>query len=285
VRRGAWVQNVAVVLKVVLILIFIGVAFPRLMPPDETKTLPLSLSAFGVSLVWISFSYSGWNAAVYIGGEVRQPEKNLPRALLLGTALVMLLYLALNAVFVFAAPEEELAGKLQIGRIAAEHLGGPALANAVSAMVALTLISSVSAMVMAGPRVYARMAADGYLPRWLEFSPGPPRPAIGFQCGVALLLLWTATYENLLTYIGFTLGLSTAATVWGLVRLRRREGESLSVPGWPWVPALFLLSVFGTTIFSIVRRPLESLLGFATLALGLLAWRLSQAKRTGAVRR
>jgi APA family basic amino acid/polyamine antiporter len=193
--------------------------------------------------------------------------------------MVMIIYLALNAVFVFAAPVDALAGKMEIGRIAGEHLGGPALANAASALVALTLVSSVSSMVMAGPRVYARMAADGYLPRWMRTETGPPRPAIYLQWGLALLLLWTATFESLLTYIGFTLGLSTAATVLGLVRLRRREGANLHVPGWPWVPALFLLSVLGTTGFSIARRPVESVLGLATLGIGLLAWRLSRKAR------
>ena len=127
-------------------------------------------SAFGVSLVWISFSYSGWNAAVYIGGEVRDPERNLPCALLRGTGLVMLLYVALNAVFVFAAPVELLAGKLDAGRIAAEHLGGPILRKAISALVPLTLMSSVSSKVMAGP---------GSTPAWqqTDISPVVPRPA------------------------------------------------------------------------------------------------------------
>lgn len=280
VRGGARVQNVVVVLKVAMILVFAGFALPHLTLPDRTNAAAFPLSAFGVSLVWISFSYSGWNAAIYIGGEVRDPERNLPRALLLGAGLVTLLYLALNAAFVFTAPAEQLAGKLEIGRIAAEHIGGPALANAVGALVVLALISSVSSMVMAGPRVYARMAADGYLPRWLRSEEGPPRPAIVFQGGIALILLWTATYEGLLTYIGFTLGLSTAATVLGLVRLRRREGKNLPVPGWPWAPALFLLSVLGMTIFSIARRPAESLLGIATIGLGLLAWRFSRPKET-----
>ena len=276
VRRGAWLQNAAVAVKILLIALFVGFAFLHLSPPDERMATSVSLPAFGVSLVWISFSYSGWNAAIYIGGEVRDAERNLPRALLLGTSLVMLLYLALNAAFVFAAPLDALAGKLEIGRIAAEHLGGPALANAVGALVALALVSSVSSMVMAGPRVYSRMAADGYLPHWLRTEAGPPRPAIYFQCGLALLLLWTATFDGLLTYIGFTLGLSTAATVLGLVRLRRREGANLRVPGWPWVPALFLLSVLGTTLFSVARRPGESLLGLATIGIGWLAWRISR---------
>jgi APA family basic amino acid/polyamine antiporter len=280
VQRGAWVQNAAVLLKITLITLFVGLAFARLPVSRESATGVVPLSAFGISLVWISFSYSGWNAAVYIGGEVHDPERNLPRALLLGTGLVTLLYLALNAVFVFASPAEELAGKLDVGRIAAEQLGGPAWANAAAGLVALTLVSSVSSLVMAGPRVYARMAADGYLPHWLRTEQGPPRPAILFQGLIALLLLWTASYEGLLTYIGFTLGLSTAATVLGLVRLRRREGVSLRVPGWPWVPALFLVSVLGTTGFSIVRRPTESLLSLATMGIGWLAWRLSKGSET-----
>jgi len=150
----------------------------------------------------------------------------------------------------------------------------------VGALVALALVSSISSMVMAGPRVYSRMAADGYLPRWLQTETGPPRASIYFQCGLALLLLWTATFEGLLTYIGFTLGLSTAATVVGLVRLRLREGASLRVPGWPWVPALFLLSVLGVTSFSIARRPVENLLGLATISIGLVGWRMSRGKKS-----
>jgi APA family basic amino acid/polyamine antiporter len=275
IRRGAWVQNVAVLLKIVLIVVFAGFAFARLTPVTETASNHFPLAAFGVSLVWISFSYSGWNAAVYVGSEVRDAERNLPRALLVGTALVTLLYFALNAVFVFAAPVNELAGKLDIGRIAAEHLGGAALANAVGALVALTLVSSVSAMIMAGPRVYERMAIDGYLPKWLRTAQGPPRAAIYFQGAIALLLLWTATFESLLTYIGFTLGLSTAATVVGLVRLRLREGAALRVPGWPWLPMLFLSSVLGTTAFSIAQRPIESLFGAITIGIGFVAWCMS----------
>jgi APA family basic amino acid/polyamine antiporter len=276
VHRGAAVQNAAVVIKIAVILLFIGFA-PAPMPSLGETAGPFPFASFGVSLAWISFSYSGWNAAVYIGGEVRDPERNLPRALLIGTLLVTSLYLALNAVFVFAAPVDQLAGRLDVARIAGEHLGGPVLANAVSALVALVLVSSISAMVMAGPRVYARMAGDGYLPGWLRPENGPPRAAIYFQGGLAVLLLWTATFEGLLTYIGFTLGLSTAATVFGLVRLRCRAGATLRVPGWPWVPALFLVSVLGTTIFSVARRPFESLLGALTLGIGWLAWRTNRS--------
>jgi APA family basic amino acid/polyamine antiporter len=196
--------------------------------------------------------------------------------------LVTLLYLALNAVFVFSAPASELAGKLEIGRIAAQALGGRPLAEAVTALIALALATSVSAMVMAGPRVYARMAADGCLPRWLAATDGPPRAAIALQVCLALTMLWTATYQSLLTYIGFTLGLSTAGTVLGLIRLRQREGPSLAVPGWPWVPAMFLMGVLGMTTFSVARRPVESLLGFGTIVLGWLVWRWEHRRHSGA---
>ncbi len=272
VQRGARAQNWAVLIKVVLVLAFVGYGFTRLSSPAPVEASPVAVSTFAVSLVWVSFSYSGWNAAVYVGGEIREPGRNLPRALLLGTGMVTLLYLGLNAVFVFAAPTEALAGKLDIGRVAAEAIGGPTLGQAVSGLVALALLTSVSSMTMAGPRVYARMAASGHLPRWLAAPAGPPRAAIAFQTALALALLWSAAYEQLLTFIGFTLGLSAAATVCGLIVLRRREGAALIVPGWPWVPWIFVLSTLAITGFTIYRRPWESLAGLATLAVGWLAW-------------
>lgn len=276
VQRGAWVQNAAVIVKLVLIGLFLGFGFSRLQPPVEAAAGGLSLGTFAVSLVWVSFSYFGWNAAVYVGGEILEPEKTMPRAMLWGTLLVTALYLALNAVFVYSAPRAVLAGKLDVGRIAAEALGGRVWADGVTAIVALALVTSVSSMVMAGPRVYARMAADGYLPRWLAPADGPPRHAIAFQLALALVLLWSAAFESLLTYIGFTLNLCTAATVIGLVRLRRKKGVRLPVAGWPWVPALFLAFVAWMSVFTIARRPAESAVGLATLAVGWVAWRWSR---------
>jgi len=274
VRGGARVQNWAVVVKVVFILCFVGFAVTCLNPPPAEPAPAFSLSAFSVSLVWISFSYAGWNAAVYLGGEVRDPERNLPRSLLLGTGTVIALYLALNAVFVWSAPIDQLARKVDVGLVAGRALGGEALERLVSLLVSLVLISSVSSMIMAGPRVYAQMAADGYLPRGLAVATGPPRRAIALQVALALILLWSARYDSLLTWTGFTLQLSTAAAVVGLVRLRLREGNRLPVPGWPWVPALFLLAILGTTIFCVARRPWESLMVLGVLVAGWTAWHL-----------
>jgi APA family basic amino acid/polyamine antiporter len=269
----------------VLILGFLGAAGLGHEPPASAPLSPapptsagsdFPWSAFAVSLVWISFSYSGWNAAVYVSGEIRDPERTVPRSLLLGTALVTILYVALNAVFVFAAPAKELAGRLEVGRIAARAVGGFVLEEAVAALIALVLVSSVSSLVMAGPRVYAKMAADGYLPAWLAMGDGPPRPAIALQAALALLLLWSASFDALLTTIGFTLGVSTAATVVALLVLRRREGEAVSIPGFPAVPGVFLIGVVGMTLFSIAQRPVESLVGFGTMLAGVAAWLVSR---------
>lgn len=274
VRRGAAIQNAAVLLKVVLVTLFacLGASHIGLAETTTTPT-PFSLPAFAMSLVWVSFSYAGWNAVIYLAGEVKDPETNLPRSLLAGTAVVTLLYLLVNAVFVLAVPASLISGKLEVGRLAAGHLGGAPWANAATLLIAVALVTTVSSLVMTGPRVYSKMAEDGCLPRWMASPAGPPRAAILFQLAIALGMLWTASYQSLLTFIGFTLGLSTAATVWGLARVRRRLGVALPVPGWPWVPGIFIVLVLGMSLLSISRAPVPSLAGLAVLLVGWLAWR------------
>ena len=250
-RRGAWVQNFAVGFKLSLMAAFFLLAWQRLPADAFAREFGNKFDSgdFFSSLLWVSFSYSGWNAAVYLGGEVQDPQRVLPRALLLGTGLVTLLYLALNTTFVFATAPAELAGKADIGRAAAYALGGQAWADSLALLVALALSTSVSAMMMAGPRVYARMAQDGFLPCYFSaHQGGAPRRAIFLQCALALLLLWSFGFKELLTYIGFTLGLSTAATVGGLIRLRIKEGSAFPVAGWPWVPGFYLLAVSAMTL-------------------------------------
>ncbi|MCX7721747.1 MAG: amino acid permease [Verrucomicrobiae bacterium] len=276
VRWGAAVQSVIVLIKMGLIAALSGFGLAQVELVQLVGPIKFELGSFAVALVWVSFSYSGWNAAVYIGGEVADPQNNLPRALLLGTALVTAAYLAVNAVFVLSAPVPELAGKLEIARIAASALGGHAWAQITTGLILLALLSSISAIVMAGPRVWAKMAGDGYLPQWLGQHRGPPRAAIAVQLVLALGMLWTATFEALLTYIGFTLSLSTAATVTGLIRLRLRRGPTMRVTGWPWVPLLFLTGTAATCGFTIAQRPAESILGLGTVALGVVAWRLKR---------
>ena len=282
VRGGANAQNLAVVIKVLLIALFIGLGVTRIPDGTVATSTPFSPPAFAMSLVWISFSYAGWNAVIYLGGEVTHPARNIPRSLLAGTLLVTVLYVGINAVFLLAVPGEVISGHLEVGRLVAQHLGGRSWAEGATVLIVLALVTSVSSLVMTGPRVYARIATDGYLPSWMEQRTGPPRAAIVFQLIIALVMLWTATYQSLLSFIGFTLSLSTAATVCGLMVERVRRGPSLEVPGWPWVPAVFVIAVLGMTGLSVARAPLPSLAGIAVLGLGWLLWRQSKQTRKGA---
>lgn len=280
---GVAAQNAAVALKLALILVFVVLGAWRLAPTLAAPTAPPAAfdpGAFAVALVWISFAYSGWNAAGYVAGEVREPERNLPRALLLGTGLVTLAYLALNAVFVFAAPSAELAGKAEIGALAAEALGGPGLRRFLTLIVALALFTSVSSMVMAGPRVYARMAADGLFPRALAFTGDAPGRAVALQVALSVAVVWIADLRELIGYCGFTLGLCAAAAVLGLLRLRRRLGAArVPIPGFPLVPAVYLAMTLFASGYMAVREPVKAGLGLATVAVGWAAYGLLRRTR------
>jgi APA family basic amino acid/polyamine antiporter len=271
--RAALVQKIAVAVEVLLIVAFLvsGAGHLHLPAPVGGATI----GAFASALIFVSYAYSGWNTVIYVGGEVSDPTRNLPRAMMVGALGVTALYLALNAIFLFTVPAASLVGRMEVGRIAAQAIGGPVLAEAVSALIAFVLATFVSSMMMAGPHVTARMAADRYLPAALKAAPGrPPRAALVLQLVVSLVLVWLEKPDTILQYVGFTLGLSTAVTVIGLIRLRLREGATaLPVWGWPWVPGLFLVFVLGSTGFAVVQRPLVSLLAGVVLGLGLLLFR------------
>ena len=236
-----------------------------------------SLTAFAGALVWISLSYSGFNAAVYVVDEARDARRTVPRSMWTATLAVTALYLALNAVFVLAPPPDVVAGREDVAAAAARFIGGDAFAAAVRVLIALALWTSVSAMTMAGPRVYAKMAADGLFPRVLLPSSGsatgPPRAAIALQVALAVFAVWISGIEGLLSYLGFTLWLSTAATVAVLFLLRRREGaEAVPVPGYPFVPALYVGAVLVFAVLAAFRAPSELAAAAVTLALGAIAY-------------
>jgi APA family basic amino acid/polyamine antiporter len=282
-REGVVLQNLAVGLKLLAIAVLVAFAAVRLPAQalEPSGTTSFELGAFAVTLVWISFAYSGWNATVYVAGEVRDPDRNLHRSLVLATLLVTVVYLALNAVFLYGAPASALAGKAEVGAIAAEAMGGPRLRQAVSVLVALALFTSISAMVMAGPRVYARMAEDGVFPRIFGTGRDVPGSAVALQVALAILVLWYSDLARLLGYIGFTLGLSAAATVAGLIAMRIREGgERVPIPGYPWIPGLFVLVTLGTAGFMILRQPGEAVTGLMTVAVGALLYFAIRLRRS-----
>ena len=271
-REGVWLQNGAVALKLVLIFGFVAFGLSSL--PERTveaaEAPGFVWGAFAVTLVWISFSYSGWNAAVYIAGEIREPERNLGRSLLLGTSAVMVLYLGLNAVFLYSVPIDELAGRAEVGAIAASALGGERLVKAVTLIVSLALFTSIWSMVMAGPRVYAKMAEDGLFPRFFRADEATPTMAIGLQTVTAIVVVWLSSLAELFSYIGFTLGISAAVTVLSLLVLRMREGaDRVHVPGYPIVPLVFVLATFWAACFIVMREPIQALAGLGTALLGI----------------
>ncbi len=282
---GVGLQNAAVAVKLVLIAGFVVFGVSRL--PEVGQPLAAvapSIGAFALSLVWISYAYSGWNAAVYVAGEVRDPSRNLPLSLCLATGIVMAIYLAVNAIFLYSVPPDQLAGRADVAAVAAESLGGLPLRRAVSGLVALALFTSISSMMMAGPRVYAKMADDGLFPAFVSARPetegDAPRAAIALQAVLAVIVLWSSTLAQLLSYIGLTLGVSAAATVIALIALRRREGPQLvPIPGYPWVPAIFVVSVLTFSCLAALREPWQAGFGVLTAATGVPVYFLLRSRR------
>jgi APA family basic amino acid/polyamine antiporter len=251
---------------------------------------------FAVSLVYVMFAYSGWNAAAYVAGEIKNPGRNVPRALFIGTAIVMALYLCLNLVFFYAAPASELASAdLSLGSVAmlaadgkphlfggpvrevcgyvAMLLFGPGFGTGISALIAFALISSVSAMVMAGPRVYMAMAEDGLFFRVFakKSTRGAPVFSVLLQGGLAIALFLFAKFDQLLNYVGFTLSISAALTIAGAFVLRRKHPDAprpYKTFGWPVTPILFIAVSAWMAFFLVRQRPTESLAGIGTLAVG-----------------
>jgi len=278
---GVKLQDWAVATKLAAIVFFILFGAFVLLGGGESGTAaaaiceekpPFSLSAFAVTLVWISFAYSGWNAAVYIAGELAAPEYTLPRALIVATAGVTAIYVALNAVFLYAAPVEDLVGRPEVGAVAAAALGGDWARAALSAVVALGLLTSISAMVMVGPRVYAQMADDGLMPAGLMTRGTEPRGAIALQVGLALAAFWFAELRELLDYAGFLLGLSAAATVGCLFMPSLRGMNGPSSWAQKIIPVTFLVMTLGSSAFLVMREPEESAIGCATLLVGALVY-------------
>jgi len=287
VRLGGRVQAGLAGLVVAVIVVFVvaAVASGRLSGANLAATVPAAASApargagalaaagaFAIALVQVSYAYSGWNGAAYVAGEVRDPVRALPRALVLGTGLVTVLYLALNVVYLCAVPPGALAGQINVGHIAAGALFGARGADVVSSLIALTNAGFVSAMLMSGPRVAVAMGEDGAFFRALGRSNarGAPTRAVGLQGALAIVAVLTAKYDQLLVYVGFTLTLNAAAAVLAAFVLRRREPADRphSALGWPYSGVLFVALAAFMIVLAVRERPWESAAALATLIAG-----------------
>jgi APA family basic amino acid/polyamine antiporter len=283
VTMGSGVQNTFTIAKVLLILVLVvgGLLLgdPSRITSGDHPPLTTSVISptFAIGLIFISFAYSGWNGAAYLAGEVRRPARTLPIALIAGTGMVMLLFLALNFVFLSSAPLEELSGVVEVGHVAAVHLFGPRAGALLSGVIALALVSSVGAMIMAGPRVYEAMGEHSPRLGFLRYRTkgGGPAAAVVLQAIVALIMVATATFEVLLTYIGFTLSIMAGLTVFGVMWLRRREPElarPYRVWGYPFTPIAFVALSGWMILHALVQRPMVAVAGFVTLGSGAVLY-------------
>ena len=280
IRTGSRFLMLFALLKISLIIVLVGAAF-MLVDPQPVSFAPRASELgmvfggnFAVSLMYVMYAYAGWNAATYIVNDIKDPQRNVPRSLLIGTALVTVLYTGLNAAFLWAAPIDQLKGELEIGLIAGQAIFGPTGGKVMALFIALGLISAISALTWAGPRVTQMMGEDYPLLRWFgkANAQGVPANATGFQAALVGLLLLTATFEQVLIYIQFVITLSSFLTVLTMMILRIREPD-LPRPyrawGYPLTPLLFLCITGFTLVKVFTQRPLESLAGMATLLLGL----------------
>ena len=280
---GSRVQNGLTVFKIAFLVLFIICGF--WLGQGSTEHLaadfrPGSLfqGSFAVSLVFVAFAYSGWNAASYLGGEITNPGRNLPLALVTGTILVMGLYLLLNLIFLYALPSEEVSGVLEIGTKSAVALFGASSGTIFSLAISLGLLSVLSAMIVCGPRIYYAMARDNvFFQVFSRVRQGRSTPAhsIFLQAGIACAMVLTTSFDGLLLYVGFTLSLFAVLTVLGLFRIRWSRPDLRSryrTLGYPITPILFVLGNAWIIYFTLAERPLSSICGLVTIGSGLAVY-------------
>lgn len=276
----ARVQNVLTTIKVVVITAFVLLglfagqgSWDNLATAAERTSTSSLPQQFAISLFWVMFGYSGWNAATYVAEELREPHRTLPRALIAGTAAVALMYLALNVVFIFATPLETMKGQVAVGALAASRLFGPQVAGVFGALMALAIVSTVNAMITIGPRVYYAMAKDGaFITAAARLTPRSrvPLAAVIVQ-GACATLMTFSSFPQLVTYIGFSLTFFTVLAVSSLFVLRRRPGwQRLPAVSfaYPIVPALYLLVGAWMIYFGFMLRPVISGAALVTLLVG-----------------
>lgn len=283
IQQSGFFQDVFTISKVALLLLLIGAG---LFLPAETHALQwgsgwkseLTRPGFAVALIFGLYAFSGWNAAAYIVEEIRQPARNVPRALIGGTLLVSVLYLLLQMAFLRQAPLADLRGTVEVGQVAAYHMFGPRGGRWISFFIALFLISSISAMIWVGSRVVRAIAEDSHLWRFLarDNERGVPVRAIWFQATISIALILSGSFEAVLIYSGFVLQLFTTITVASIFRRRRLAigaAGGYRSPFYPLPQVLYLLVSAWILYFLMATRPGESALGLLNLALGaLLYW-------------
>ena len=244
-------------------------------------------AALGTSLVFVMFCYSGWNASAYVASEFENPQRDLPRGLLIGTGIVVVLYLAINAVYFYGADVNELAGKVEVGLVASRSLFGSFGTSLVTIVLLVSLVASASAMTIAGPRVYYALGSDSPLFAFLArttANSGAPMTALWVQGLVTSAILLLGRVDQIQQYAGFTLTLFASLAVSCVIVRRIRQPEMprpFRVVGYPFTPLLFIGVSLWMMYWALQGRPVESLLALATVGLGGLLFLATN--RRGAV--
>lgn len=288
---AAGFQNAFTLVKILGIVALIGAGLwfgePGRIVTDSARPLSGAVfsRAFAVGLIFVLYSYSGWNAVAYVAGEIKRPNKNIPLGLILGTLIVTALYFGLTWVFLASTSPAELSGVVEIGHVASVALFGDGAGALVSALIALGLVSSVGAMVLTGARVLESMGRDyaalGALGR--RSKGGGPAIATVTLAMLSTVMVLTASFDALLTYAGLTLSLSTAVTVAGVTVLRRREPE-LRRPyralGHPVTSAIYIALMAWIIFHAVHEAPWATVAAAGTLVSGGLVYLLVRGSRT-----
>jgi basic amino acid/polyamine antiporter, APA family len=291
VSTGVRFQKVFTIIKVLLIGIFIAAGLLHgntesynfgMMPGVWEDILS---NKFAIALVFVSYAYSGWNASAYLAGEIKHPEKNLSRSILYGAGLVTIFYVLLNIVFLMVAPAKEMMVDVanfapkEVGIISANYIFGAFGGKIMGGVICVLLISTISAMIIAGPRVIQPMFAKLPLVNGIARTTknGNPTNAIIFQTALALIILFTGSFSQIINYIGFTLTLFTILTVTGTVVYRFRHGKPSGYKAWgyPITPFVFIAVNLWICYYQFHDKTLASLLGLGTALLGGLLYFIS----------
>ncbi len=290
-RESALVQNILTILKIgaMLALALLGLFVAPVTSPDFVASAmpPSLLSAFGVAMIGVLWTFDGWYGITYLGGEMKDPSRNLPRAMFAGVGIVTVLYVLLNLVYLRAIPVSEMPSNPRIAEAAAVALFGAFAGNLVSAAVMVSAFGCIGATVLYSTRTYLPMARDGVFfkslavvhPKWRT-----PVACILAQGAWTILLTLSGTYEALYTYTTVIVFLFHTAIGIAVFVLRARKPDwprPYRVSGYPLVPAVFILTSLAFVVNSLIERPIESLFGFIILLLGIPAfiyWRRTAAK-------
>jgi APA family basic amino acid/polyamine antiporter len=282
IRTGTRIQNLLTILKVLLIAVLLFAGFSSgngtLANFRAVNTMKAGFAGWktvGLSLMWIMFAYSGWNASTYLGAEIKNPSKILPRSLLLGTGIVVLIYLAINVLYVYSINPEQMKGVISVGGLAMGNLFGKPAEVLFSLLIGFALFSSLSAFIIIGPRVYYSMAKDGLFFKFVSrIHPRfqVPSNSILLQCVIACILALSGSFEQVLTYMGFALGIFPVLTVAGVFKLRAAGRSEIRMPGYPFTQILYALAGIMILVLSYLERPKESSIALITVLVGIPAY-------------